>query len=59
MKETILKMFFILQEIKLFNPKLKKHRLFFKNQLGFFTTITSDVFISPLILTIVFVCFHC
>ena len=59
MKKPTLKKLPKFQEMKLLNPKLKKILFSEENPLGFFITVSSDVFISPLIFTIVFGCFHC
>ena len=59
MEKPTLKNFLTFQEIKLFNSKFKDFRFFQENPFGIFITVSSDVFISPLIFTIVFGCLHC
>ena len=58
-KKNTPRKFLINQELKIFNLKLKNSWVFYENPLGFFIIVSSDVFISTLIFTIVFGCFHC
>ena len=58
-KKSTPRKFLINQELKIFNLKLKTSWVFYENPLGFFIIVSSDVFISTLIFTIVFGCFHC
>ena len=54
-----LKKFLMLQKMELFNSRFKKVLFFLRRTPQSFSSVSSDVFVLPLIFPIIFGCFHC